>query len=550
MQNNPLSLRIALAQLNPCVGDIAGNFQLAKQAIQTAQTEQADVIVFPECMLSGYAPEDLVYRHDFLAQLDHSLQQLARIAPDLAVVIGTPLLRNEQIINAACVLQGGEIQAEYAKQRLPNYRVFDEKRWFTAGKESLVIDIKGIKTGILVCEDIWRVEPMKAVCAAGAEIVLSLNASPYRMGKAAERHELLHSRASEYQCPIAYVNLVGGQDELVFDGGSLLTNQQGDLVYQLPNFEEQVAIVDWQIKEQGEALTLEPESVEAEVYQALVLSVRDYVHKSGFQKVLLGLSGGIDSALTLAIAVDALGAENVQAVMMPFHYTADISREDAQAQADMLGIDRFLELPIANAFDVLEQTLQPAFQGKPRDVTEENMQARIRGLLLMSMSNKLGSLLLVTSNKSESAVGYATLYGDMAGAYAPLKDVYKTLVYRLANYRNTLSSAIPQRVIDRPPSAELAPDQVDQDSLPPYDILDDILHRFIEQDQSLETIVAAGFDQATVRRVVNLVLLNEYKRRQAAVGTRITGRAFGRDWRYPIASAWRKNLPLSNEESV
>lgn len=549
MQNTQSSLRIALAQLNPCVGDISGNLQLAQQAIHQAQAEQADVIVFPECMLSGYSPEDLVYRQDFLQQLDQSLQQLAKVAPDLTVVIGTPLLRDGNIINAACVLQNGEVQAEYAKQRLPNYRVFDEKRWFVAGNESLVAEIRGIKAGILICEDVWRDEPMQDVVKAGAEIVLSLNASPYRTHKQAERSELLGRQAKQHQCPIAYVNLVGGQDELIFDGASVLVNKAGYITHQLPHFEATTRIIDWDLCDISTPTTSDNE-LEAEVYQALVLGVRDYVQKNGFKQVLLGLSGGIDSALTLAIAVDALGAENVQAVMMPFHYTAEISREDAQAQAHMLGIGTFLELPIANAFNTLEETLQPAFTGRKRDVTEENMQARIRGLLLMSMSNKLGSLLLVTSNKSESAVGYATLYGDMNGAYAPLKDIYKTLVYRLANYRNTLSPAIPQRVIDRPPSAELAPDQVDQDSLPPYDELDDILQRFIEQNQDLETIVDAGYARETVRRIVNLVLLNEYKRRQAAPGTRITERAFGRDWRYPITSAWRKNLPLLNEESV
>lgn len=548
MQKKNHTLRIALAQLNACVGDVQGNLQAVLTAVTQAKEQQADVLLLPELVLSGYPAEDLLFRPDFIAQMEAGIQTVAASAQGLTVIVGAPLIRQGQLQNMACVLRDGQVVAEYAKQCLPNYREFDEKRYFVAGEQSLVIDIKGIAVGILICEDIWHDAPMQKVVQAGAQAVCILNASPYRFDKPQERQALLQRQAATHQCPIAYANLVGGQDELVFDGDAMLVNANGEVIFRSQPFASGVFVQDWEINDT--TVTQSPvasPALEAVIYQALVLGVGDYVRKNGFKGVLLGLSGGIDSALTLAIAVDALGAEQVEAVMMPFRYTASISVEDAKAQADWLGV-RYREIPIESIFNAFVGQLTPEFEGKPTDVTEENLQARIRGMLLMSLSNKHGKLLLTTSNKSESAVGYATLYGDMAGAFAPLKDVYKTLVYKLAQYRNTLGQAIPQRVIDRPPSAELAPGQLDQDSLPPYDILDGILQRFIEGDQALDEIVAAGFAQAIVHRVVNLVLLSEYKRAQAAPGVRITRRGFGKDWRYPITSAWRKNLPFHNSE--
>ncbi len=548
MQKKNHTLRIALAQLNACVGDVQGNLQAVLTAVTQAKEQQADVLLLPELVLSGYPAEDLLFRPDFIAQMEAGIQTVAASAQGLTVIVGAPLIRQGQLQNMACVVRDGQVVAEYAKQCLPNYREFDEKRYFVAGEQSLVIDIKGIAVGILICEDIWHDAPMQKVVQAGAQAVCILNASPYRFDKPQERQALLQRQAATHQCPIAYANLVGGQDELVFDGDAMLVNANGEVIFRSQPFASGVFVQDWDINDTTVTqLPVASPALEAVIYQALVLGVDDYVRKNGFKGVLLGLSGGIDSALTLAIAVDALGAEQVEAVMMPFRYTASISVEDAKAQADWLGV-RYREIPIEPIFNAFVGQLTPEFEGKPADVTEENLQARIRGMLLMSLSNKHGKLLLTTSNKSESAVGYATLYGDMAGAFAPLKDVYKTLVYKLAQYRNTLGQAIPQRVIDRPPSAELAPGQLDQDSLPPYDILDGILQRFIEGDQALDEIVAAGFAQAIVHRVVNLVLLSEYKRAQAAPGVRITRRGFGKDWRYPITSAWRKNLPFHNSE--
>lgn len=548
MQKKNHTLRIALAQLNACVGDVQGNLQAVLTAVTQAKEQQADILLLPELVLSGYPAEDLLFRPDFIAQMEAGIQTVAASAQDLTVIVGAPLIRQGQLQNMACVVRDGHVVAEYAKQCLPNYREFDEKRYFVAGEQSLVIDINGIAVGILICEDIWHDAPMQKVVQAGAQAVCILNASPYRFDKPQERQALLQRQAATHQCPIAYANLVGGQDELVFDGDAMLVNANGEVIFRSQPFASGVFVQDWAINDTTVTqLPVASPALEAVIYQALVLGVGDYVRKNGFKGVLLGLSGGIDSALTLAIAVDALGAEQVEAVMMPFRYTASISVEDAKAQADWLGV-RYREIPIEPIFNAFVGQLTPEFEGKPADVTEENLQARIRGMLLMSLSNKHGKLLLTTSNKSESAVGYATLYGDMAGAFAPLKDVYKTLVYKLAQYRNTLGQAIPQRVIDRPPSAELAPGQLDQDSLPPYDILDGILQRFIEGDQTLDEIVAAGFAQAIVHRVVNLVLLSEYKRAQAAPGVRITRRGFGKDWRYPITSAWRKNLPFHNSE--
>ncbi|MFZ1343747.1 NAD+ synthase [Thiothrix eikelboomii] len=546
MQKNNRSLSVALAQLNLCVGDIAGNTQQVIKAITEAKAQQADVIVFPELSLSSYPPEDLVYRADFLQQCEQAIELIKPHTFGITALVGLPMLRDYLIHNSAYVLQDGVIIGEYHKQDLPNYRVFDEKRWFEPGQGSLLVEIKGVRAGILICEDIWHDAPMEAVMALGAEVVLVLNASPYSHDKPEKREQVVLRQVLKHKVPMAYVNLVGGQDELVFDGDSMLISREGVRTLRAPLFEVGVFVGELAIDPTNTAVvaTHQHEALEAHIYKALVTGVRDYVHKNGFKGVLLGLSGGIDSALTLAIAADALGAAHVEAIMMPFRYTAAMSVEDASEQARIMGVN-YRQIPIEPIYDSFMQSLAPEFQGFKADVTEENLQARIRGMLLMSMSNKFGKLLLTTSNKSETAVGYATLYGDMAGAFGPLKDVYKTLVYRLAVYRNTLGVVIPERVITRPPSAELAPGQVDQDSLPPYAILDGILERFIEQDEVLETIVDAGFELATVRRVVNLVLLNEYKRRQAAPGVRITRRGFGKDWRYPMTSAWRKQLPLN-----
>ncbi|WP_363320051.1 NAD+ synthase [Thiothrix sp.] len=545
MQKKNQTLRIALAQLNVCVGDVQANLRHVKDAITQAKQQQADLIVFPELVLAGYPPEDLVFRPDFLKQMEAGVADIAAATHGITVVLGAPLRRAGKLQNMACVLRDGQVLAEYAKQCLPNYRVFDEKRYFTPGSESLVVEVAGVRVGILICEDIWEDAPAKAAVAAGAQALCVLNASPFSYDKQEQRTALLQRQAASNQCPLAYVNLVGGQDELVFDGDSMLVDAAGNIVFRAQAFTEGVFVQDWEMDCCRGSVLHTPADLTALIYQALVTGVRDYVHKNGFSGILLGLSGGIDSALTLAIAVDALGAENVEAVMMPFHYTSGMSLEDAHQQAAWLGVN-YRNLPIASIYDSFMQTLTPEFEDRAVDVTEQNLQARIRGVLLMSLSNKLGKLLLSTSNKSESAVGYATLYGDMAGAFSPLKDVYKTWVYKLAEYRNTLGLAIPQRVIERPPSAELAPGQVDQDSLPPYDVLDAILQCFIEGDEALDAIVANGFEVATVQRVVNLVLLSEYKRRQAAPGVRISGRGFGKDWRYPITSAWRKNLPFHN----
>jgi NAD+ synthase (glutamine-hydrolysing) len=549
-------LRVALAQLNLCVGDLAGNVRQSVAAIQEAKARHADVILFPELTLTSYPPEDMVFRGDFLEQVAAGLDEIRQAGHGITVVVGYPAVRDGAVRNAACVYRDGVMLGEYFKRELPNYTVYDEKRWFVAGDadQSLLVDIKGVRCGILICEDIWHDAPVAHVTAQGAEAVLILNASPYRYDKHTKREQTVSMKARSHQCPIAYANLVGGQDELVFDGDSMLVNRQGARTLATPLFEPGVFVSDLLIDadsvEETQAISTtrdftatRNDNVDAHIYQAIVVGLRDYVHKNGFKGILLGLSGGIDSALTLAVAVDALGAENVEAVMMPFRYTAEMSVEDAAEQAKLLGVT-YRNIPIEPMYESFKAGLADAFTGFAGDVTEENLQARIRGMLLMSMSNKFGKLLLSTSNKSESAVGYATLYGDMAGAFAPLKDLYKTRVYRLSEYRNTLSPAIPQRVIDRPPSAELAPGQLDQDSLPDYDVLDAILVRVMERNEALESIVAAGFDAAVVKRVVNLLLLSEYKRRQAAPGVRITRRAFGKDWRYPITSAWRHQLPI------
>lgn len=535
------SLRIALAQSDFLVGDIDGNMDKVLLLARRARDELvADIVLFPELCLTGYPPEDLLLRPSLAGRVQRALGRLAEV-PGIHVLLGVPARREGALRNLAVVYRDGACVAEYAKQELPNYEVFDEKRYFAAGQEACVLAIREHVLGLTVCEDLWHPAPAAAARAAGARLLLNINASPFHRGKQAERLGVAAARVGETGLPVAYVNLVGGQDELVFDGGSFAMNPDGDVAVELPRFAEALAVLEFD----GQRFLPQPRppalSLEAEVYQALVLGVRDYVQKSGFRGAVLGLSGGIDSALVLAIAVDALGADKLQAVMMPYHYTSGMSLEDAEAEARLLGV-KYSVLPIAPMVTAFSEALAAEFEGLPRDKTEENLQARSRGVMLMAISNKKGFLVLTTGNKSEMAVGYATLYGDMAGGFDVLKDVPKTLVFRLARYRNALTPEtppIPQRVIDRPPSAELAPDQKDEDSLPPYPVLDEILRRYVELDESADTIVAAGFEREVVARVIRLVDMNEYKRRQAPIGPRITRRGFGKDRRYPVVNGWR-----------
>ena len=539
-------MKVVMGQLNTFVGDIKGNTEKVIQVSRETDTAGQDtLVVFPELTLTGYPPEDLLMRDSLQAQIEDALTRLASEIPShLYVVVGYPRRSDGRLFNAAGVLHGGQMVGEYFKQRLPNYQVFDEKRYFSEGDTPCVVDVAGIKVGITICEDIWYKEPADAARRVGAELLINLNASPFHRGKHKERWRVLADRATEQSIPMIYVNQVGGQDELVFDGGSFAVNADGELAMVAPDFEE--GCFDLSVErtvrgiEIAQGVTATALSDVAAVWQALVLGVRDYVEKNGFPGVVLGLSGGIDSAVTLAVAVDALGADRVQAVMMPFKYTADMSVEDAGEQASIMGVE-YDVISIEPIYEAFMSGLNDQFGGLSVDTTEENLQARCRGVLLMSISNKKHRLVLTTGNKSELAVGYSTLYGDMAGGFDALKDCPKLLVYALASYRNTLGYCIPQRVIDRPPSAELAPDQTDQDNLPPYEELDEIIERYVEEDQSPQQIVGAGFAESDVKRVVRLIDLNEYKRRQAPVGVRITTRGFGRDRRYPISWAWRKS---------
>lgn len=535
-------LTLCLAQINTLVGDIPGNTQKVLEIATRAWRELgADAVVFPELTLTGYPPEDLLLRASLVPRIEQSLASLLEARLPLALVVGYPGLRNGRLYNMAGVIRDGQLIAEYAKQVLPNYQVFDEKRYFAEGDQPCVFDLAGWPTALSVCEDIWHPEPMAQAKAAGARLMLNLNASPYHRGKQSEREAVLAARAREGAMPVVYVNLVGGQDELVFDGGSVLVNEAGTTCYRAPAFEEGLYPVSLQLPSPQPQLLAALLGPLASVYQALVLGLRDYVTKNRFKGVVLGLSGGIDSALTLAIAVDALGADKVQAVMMPFRYTSELSRNDAADQAARMGVS-YSSISIEPMYEAFMAGLAEEFAGRARDTTEENLQARCRGVLLMAISNKKGYLVITTGNKSEMAVGYSTLYGDMAGGFDVLKDVPKTLVFELARYRNSLSEVIPQTVISRPPSAELAPDQKDEDSLPPYDILDQILALYIEQDESAEAIIARGFDREQVERAVRLVDINEYKRRQAPIGVRISQRGFGRDRRYPITSGWKPGI--------
>ncbi|MEN8128872.1 MAG: NAD+ synthase [Pseudomonadota bacterium] len=538
-------INIVLAQLNLLVGDIEGNAELMiGYALKARDQLKADLIVFPELSLTAYPPEDLLLRPGLFRRVDAALAGIADAVKGIDMIVGLPSREGVRLHNTACLLREGEVYTCYHKQILPNYQVFDEKRYFDPGKSACIVDVKGVSVGITVCEDIWQPEPAEKAADAGAHLLININASPYHLGKYRQRRSILEARTSETHLPIVYVNLVGGQDELVFDGESMAVNRDGELKLRAPAFQEGLYRARYSSRDRDIVWGSEinpPLAEDHSTYETLVLGVRDYVIKNGFKGAVIGLSGGIDSALTLAIAVDALGAEGVEAVMMPSRYTSQMSLEDARAQVETLGA-AYQELSIESAFEAILATLAEPFAGLPRDTTEENIQARIRGMLLMALSNKQGRMVLTTGNKSEMAVGYATLYGDMAGGFAPLKDVAKTRVYRLAEYRNSRGLVIPQRVIDRPPSAELAPDQKDQDSLPPYEVLDPILEMFVEQDYSVEQIVAQGFDEATVSRVATMVLRNEYKRRQAPPGVRITQRAFGKDRRYPITTGYGKVL--------
>ena len=534
--NNPI--RVALAQINPLLGDCIGNAEQIYQAAQAAHAQGASLVLTPELVLTGYPPEDLLLRPAFIADtqtvLDHLCQRLA-VFEGLVVVVGHPSQDPVGLHNTASVLQDGKVIARYYKQVLPNHEVFDEKRYFVSGNTSCVFSHHGLKLGLLLCEDIWHAEPAANARANGAELLLVMNASPYHLEKDNTRLAILKERAQDTGLAVVYLNMVGGQDELVFDGGSCALNSKGELVMAMPQFKEALTVLSIQDGQPLHGEITPPLALEAQVYSALVMGTRDYVRKNRFPGVIIGLSGGVDSALVLAIAVDALGADHVRAVMMPSPYTAEISWIDACELAKNLGV-QYDEIPISQPVDAIEGVLQEQFANRKPDATEENIQARVRGTLLMALSNKTGRLVLTTGNKSEMAVGYCTLYGDMAGGFAVIKDIAKTLVYKLCHYRNQIQSVIPERILTRAPSAELRPNQTDQDSLPPYEVLDAILMRYMEKNQSSAEIIAAGFQSAAVIKVTHLIQLNEYKRRQAPPGVRITARAFGRDWRYPITS--------------
>ncbi len=536
-------LRIVLAQLNLFVGDISYNLTKLMDAAKLARDSlAADVIVFPELSITGYPPEDLLFRKAFLDEATEALYEFKNNVEGIYCVIGHPYKTGDGLHNACSVIYDGEILGTYLKQHLPNYSVFDECRYFVPGEKNCVISIKGIPVGITICEDLWYDAPIQRAAEEGARIILSPNASPFEVEKHEHRQITLAKRAKTVGLPIVYVNNIGGQDELIFDGGSMLVDQEGKICQHAGFFTEALLPVDVEFTPTETSLKCQPiviPSKEQRIYQALVLGVHDYIHKNHFKGALIGLSGGIDSALALAIAVDALGKDNVTAVLMPSRYTSDMSNEDAIQLAHNLGV-QYETISIEPVFESFLQTLAPVFAGKKPDVTEENLQARCRGMILMAISNKTGRIVLTTSNRSESAVGYATLYGDMAGGFCVLKDVPKSLIYQLADYRNMVNSVIPQRIIDRPPSAELAANQKDEDTLPAYSVLDAILELYLNQELSIDDIVAKDFPRATVEKVVQMIHKSEYKRRQAPVGTRIDDKSFGKDWRYPIASGFKK----------
>lgn len=534
------NLKIALAQINFLVGNIAANVEkIIETAGYARDLLDADLVVFSELIVTGYPAEDLLLRKDFIDAANNAIHELAEKVSGIAMVIGFPESDRGKLYNSAIVLCDGVALACYRKQALPNYGVFDERRYFTPGNQPCVFEFNGSFIGLTICEDVWQDGIIAANKQAGADILLTLNASPFNLGKMQQREAVVCSQVKAAQIPLVYVNQIGGQDELIFDGASFVVNAQGEIVYRAEEFQEYFGVVEFNSNHQPIPTTCVPlDEKIASAYQALVLGIKDYVRKNGFGGAILGLSGGIDSALVLALAVDALGSDKVEAVLMPSRYTQDMSNEDAVLEANALSV-KYHSIPIEPAVKAFTGMLAEVFSGTKKDTTEENIQARCRGVVLMAMSNKQGKLLLTTGNKSEMSVGYATLYGDMAGGFAPIKDVPKMLVYELARYRNSISPVIPERVLTRPPSAELAPDQVDEDSLPPYEILDAILERYVEKDQSAEDIIAAGFSREHVVRATSLVDRNEYKRRQSPPGIRITTRAFGRDRRYPITSGYR-----------
>ena len=551
-----MTLSICTAQLNFVVGDMPGNAQKIITAAREAHAQGAHLLLTPELAICGYAAEDLFLRPAFLAACDDAVKTVARETAGLnglVIVLGHPHQRApgdpafSPCLNAASVLRHGQIEQTYAKHQLPNYQVFDERRYFVAGHSPCVFEVQGLKVGLLICEDAWFAAPARAAAQAGAQLLAVINASPFHLGKSAEREQTMRERVAQTGLPLVYAHLVGGQDEVVFEGRSFALDADGSVAGRAPGFQEKLVFA--QVNQTQAAIKIKADvvqeaSLEADLWDALVLGVRDYVGKNGFPGALLGLSGGIDSALVLAIAVDALGADKVRSVMMPSPYTADISWIDARDMAARMGV-RYDEISIAPQFEAFKAALASEFAGLPEDTTEENLQARIRGTLLMALSNKFGAIVLTTGNKSEMATGYCTLYGDMAGGFAPIKDVAKTRVFALARWRNahdpygTGASPIPERIITRPPSAELRQDQKDQDSLPAYEVLDAIVARYMENDESIESIIAAGFERDDVERVTRLIKLNEYKRRQAPVGVRVTRRSFGKDWRYPITSKFR-----------
>ncbi|MGA2841884.1 MAG: NAD+ synthase [Steroidobacteraceae bacterium] len=544
---HPRRLRCVMAQLNLFVGDVDGNTsRIVAAAVTARDRHQADVVLLPELAVSGYPPEDLLFHSGMRTQVTHSIERLRREVRGITLIAGYPEYVGTRIFNAAIVIRDGAVLANHRKACLPNYRVFDEKRYFTPGTDPTVVELNGVKAGVLVCEDVWDPQPAAQARAAGAQVLLVINASPYEVGKQTQREQQVgRSRVAETGVPLVFVNLIGGQDELVFDGNSFVMDAKGEVKFRAPAFTEGLYVVDLAVDAAGVVTPVPGDIVplqgqEESVYGALVQGTRDYVDKHRFPGVVLGLSGGIDSALTLCIAVDALGPDRVHSVAMPSRYTSQMSKDDAALQAMQLHV-KHSEISIEGMFEATLAALQEEFAGRPPDTAEENIQSRCRGVLLMGISNKTGRMLLTTGNKSEMAVGYATLYGDMAGGFAPIKDCSKLLVYRLCAWRNAQSPVIPLRVIERPPSAELRQDQKDTDSLPPYEILDPILEAFIEEDLSVDQITARGFDRKTVGRILDLVKRNEYKRRQAPPGVRVSGRAFGRDWRYPITSGYKSN---------
>ncbi|OOR93442.1 NAD+ synthase [Moraxella caviae] len=535
------AITFAIMQTNFWVGDIAGNVKKMRALALDAKDKGADIVIFPELSLIGYPPEDLLLRPTLAERVKNAMNELAQIE-GIVIILGYPHIDHHGTFNSAAILQGGAQKGFYHKQHLPNYGIFDERRYFAKGRNHVLFDYKGVTIGLLICEDIWHDAPIKALKDEGADLVVVLNASPFEIGKQAQRKELLNSQAKKHELPIIYANTVGAQDDIVFDGGSLIMQADGQIAHEGARFLNQLIMAQFDAAAKRFDTQAKPPlalSEESEMYQALVVGLRDYVNRSGFKGVIVGLSGGIDSALTLCIAVDALGADKVYAVMMPYEYTSNISLEDAAAQAARLNVS-YTVCPIHDAVGGLRSTLAPLFVGEANGTTEENLQARARGTILMALSNTYGHMVISTSNKSENAVGYSTLYGDMVGGFDVLKDVYKTDVYRLANYRNRLEDnpVIPERVITRAPSAELRADQTDQDSLPDYDTLDAILKMYIDEDLGYKAICAAGFEPALVERVLSLVDRAEHKRRQGAIGTKITKKSFGRERRYPLVNGW------------